>query len=173
MPLKILRVSIATLAVCVLILAVDLAILRYFPTSDRAWLDLFAVPMLNILAFAFYQGRALRRLGKSSPFLRGFQILGWAAMIAYLTWCRIRPQDVGWALAVVSEPIQRLTLNNLDFDAMKRMDPTFGLAARISKGAQGAVAAGLVTVAMLLVAACGGSIARRRHRIRGEAAIPA
>jgi hypothetical protein len=33
----------------VTILALDLALLRNFPTNDRTWLRLLSLPMLNIL----------------------------------------------------------------------------------------------------------------------------
>lgn len=166
------RTSIATLVVCVTILALDLALLRNFPMNDRTWLRLFSLPMLNILAFAFYRGRAVRRLGMPSPFLRGFQVLGWVAVVSYLAWCQNRPQGLSWAFAIAFNPVYWLTLNNLDFDAMKRLDPSFGLANRISKATQGIAAAALVTGLMLLPAVIGGMIARHRHRKRSSSALP-
>jgi hypothetical protein len=48
---------------------------------------------------------------------------------------------------------------------MQRLDPTFGLAWRISKAVQGAAVAGSLTAILLLVAFCGGIIARGRNRI--------
>ena len=166
------RTSIATLCVCVTILALDLAVLRYYPTNDRTWLGIFSLPMLNLLTFAFYRVRVRRQHGTPSPFLGGFQLLGWLAVVSYLAWCQIRPQEISWALAVAFERVHWLTLNNLDFDAMKRLDPSFGLAWRISKATQGLAAAALVTGVLLLPAVIGGMIARHRHRKRSSNATP-
>ena len=161
--------SVSALVALVLIAALDFAILRYFPRNDRAWLDLFALPMANILMFASCRDRSRRRRGERSPFLLGFQRLGWAAVLSYLVWCRVRPQETSMALALASEWVHWTALNNLDFDVMKGLDPTFGLAWRISKGAQGAAVAAVVTAVMLLVASCGGIIFRRRARAAGNA----
>jgi hypothetical protein len=128
--------------------------------------------MLNILAFAFYRGRAVRRLEMPSPFLRGFQVLGWVAVVSYLAWCQNRPRGLSWAFAIAFNPVFWLTLNNLDFDAMKSLDPSFGQAWRISKATQGIAAAALVTGVLLLPAVIGGMIARHRHRNRSRSAIP-
>ena len=166
------RTSIATLVVCVTILALDLALLRNFPTNDRTWLRLFSLPMLNILAFAFYRGRAVRRLGMPSPFLRGFQVLGWVAAVSYLAWCQNRPQGLSWAFAISFNPVYWLTLNNLDFDAMKRLDPSFGLANRISMATRGIAGSAVVTGLLLLPAVIWGMIARHRHRKRSSSAMP-
>jgi hypothetical protein len=166
------RTSIAALVVCVTILALDLAVLRRFPTNDRVWLRVFSLPMLNILAFAFYRGRVVRCLGMPSPFLRGFQVLGWVAVVFYLAWCQNRPQGLSRALAIAFNPVYWLTLNNLDFDAMRRLDPSFGLANGISMAARGIAMAALVTGLLLLPAVIGGMIARHRHHKRGSSAMP-
>jgi hypothetical protein len=166
------RTSIATLVVCVTILALDLAFLRNLPTNDRTWLRLFSLPMLNILAFAFYRGRAVRRLGMPSQFLRGFQVLGWVAVVSYLAWCLNWTQGHSRAFANAFNPIYWLTLNNLDFDTMQRLDPSFGLAHRISMATRGIAAAALVTGLLLLPAVIGGMIARHRHRKGSSSAVP-
>jgi hypothetical protein len=119
--------------------------------------------MLNILAFAFYRGRVARRLGMPSPFLRGFQICGWVAVVSYLAASRSWTQELGWVFASAFNPVYWLTLNNLDLDTMRRLDPSFGLAQRISMAARGIAAATLVTGLLLLPAVIGGMIARHRH----------
>src|SRR5262249_6779406 len=134
---KTFRASISTLGILVLIIAFDCAVLRFaFGSNDRTWLDLFALPMLNVLMLTFAHRLDRRRGGNRTPFLDGFLWLGWAALGLYLIWCRIRPEETIWALAVASESVHWLTLDSLDFDTMRRVDPTFRLAWKISKAAQ-------------------------------------
>jgi hypothetical protein len=121
----------------------------------------FCVPTLNILAFAGYRGRALRRIGKPNPFLDGFQPVGWMAVITYLLWCWILPEQASWAFAFATEQVYWLTLDHLKFDTMKYHDPTFRLAWRISKATQGIIASGMLTSVIMFAATCGGIFRRR------------
>jgi hypothetical protein len=147
------------LAFCILIAAFDLAALRKSPGDDRALLDLFALPMVNILVFTHYIGR--RRRGERSLFLFGFQLMGWTAVLSYLGLCRLRPLEMSLALAYPSEWVHWTTLNHLDFDAMKRLDPTFTLAWRLSKASQLTAVSAVLTAVILLFATCGGIFVRR------------
>lgn len=165
------RTSIATLGACVGLIALNLAFLRFQPANERAYLALFSLPMVNLLAIALYLGRA-RRLGGSGPFLRGFQVVGWAAVASYLAWSLNRPLGVGGAIAVATHPVYRMTLNGLGYDAMKGLDPSFVTARRISGAVQLIAAAALVTGVLLPPAVIGGMIARRRHRKRDGGATP-
>jgi hypothetical protein len=165
------RTSIATLGACVALIALNLAFLRFQPTNELAYLALFSLPMVNLLAIAFYLGRA-RRLGSSGPFLRWFQVIGWVAVASYLAWSLNRPLDVSGTIAIATHPVYRMTLNNLGYDAMKGLDPSFRLARKISAATQLIAAAALVTGVLLLPAAIGGMIARHRHRKRGGGAMP-
>jgi hypothetical protein len=169
--MKPLRTSIATLGACVALIALNLAFLRFQPTNERAYLALFSLPMVNLLAVAFYLGRA-RRLGGSGPFLRWFQVVGWVAVASYLAWSLNRPLGVGGAIAVATHPVYRTALNNLGCDAMKRLDPSFVPARRVSGAIQLIAAAAFVTGVLLLPAAIGGMTARHRHRKRGGGAMP-
>jgi hypothetical protein len=157
------RLSIAWLIVCVLVAAFDLAVLSG-PNSDWAWLNLIALPMVNVLVLAHTSGRMRRRRGDEDPFLLGFQVAGWAALIAYLAWCRVRPEPTAEMLAVASEWIHWTVLDNLSFDAMQRLDPTFALAWKISMGARTVAVSAALTAAMLLIASSGGMIVRRGRR---------
>lgn len=159
-----LHFSISFLAFCILVAAFDLAALRVYPASEQKWLDLFALPMVNILVFARLMDRSRRRRGQRSLFLLGFQFVGWVAVLSYLIWCMLQPQEVGYALAYASEWVAWITLNNLDYDTMKRLDPDFGLAWRISKASQGIAVSASLTFVMLIVAACGGILVNRSHR---------
>jgi hypothetical protein len=161
--------SVLTLVACVLIAAVNFALLRDPPENDRIWLRLAALPIVNTLAIAHYRSRG----GDRSPFLLGFQVFGWAALLMYLGLCSVRQLDMSMALARASEWVQVTTLDNLDFDTMKRRDPTFGLAMRISKRAQFAFASAVVTAMLLPVAVCGGLIMRWRRRAAGDAGATA
>ena len=156
------RVSISTIGFCALLVGLDFAVLRYVPTNDRTWLDFIALPSANILAFAFYRFQTLRRRGESSPFLFGFQIAGWAAMSAYLGLCRVWPRSIGFGLASSFDWVRRRTMDNLDFETMRRLDSTNRLTHVLSTFAMAIIIAGILTGAMLLAAIGGGMIARRR-----------
>jgi hypothetical protein len=166
------RPSIATLGACIALLAFDLAILRFQPGNDLTYLALFTLPIVNLLVIAFYLGRVRRRLGKSNPFLRWFQIIGWVEVASYLAWSHYRYLDLSWPIAVATRPVFEVTLNNLSFDVMQRLDPSFVLAWKISKAAQSIVAAAIVSGVLLLPAVIGGMIAQHRHRKRSSGAMP-
>lgn len=160
------RLSIATLGVCILILALDLACVRYFPTDERTWLSLFALPAMNILAISHYCNRKDRKLGTPSAFTRAFLPLGLVSVATYIAWCQVRPQRLSWALAAISYRIFWFTLENLSYDTMQRLDPTFTLAWKISKVVQALAATAIVTSIILLPASFGGIVMRQWNRDR-------
>jgi hypothetical protein len=128
--------------------------------------------MLNILAFAFYRDRMLRWRGERRPFLVGFQVAGWMSVIAYLVWCWMAAERTSWLLVTFCEPIRRVCMDNLDFETMKRLDPTFALPWPISTFAALLGAWMILTGLVVLVAWLGGWIGREllrpRHPIVGS-----
>jgi hypothetical protein len=163
--MKGLQLSISTLGVLVLLIAVDLAVLgSAFGWIDQTFLDLIALPIGNILVFAFYRARMIKRRGESSPFLFGFQVSGWAFLLAYLIWCRLFRQQTVLALVLALQPIRSWCMDNLGFDTMKRLDPTFALAWKISTAAMLVTVSIILTNLMLLAAVGGGMVARRWRR---------
>jgi hypothetical protein len=116
--------------------------------------------MLNILAFAFYLDYRSRSRGRREPFLLGFQVAGWAGLLAYLASCTYETRSACDALIGVAGPVLQFCMNNLSFDAMKRLDPTFRLAHNISTATMASVIAAGLTAVLVLVAWLGGTLAR-------------
>jgi hypothetical protein len=149
------------LAVGALLVAVDLAVLGSVPgNSDQVWLRVLALPMVNVLILADHRDR---RLGERRPFLLGFQIAGWVALLAYLALCEAFPGELGTALALTFERVRARTMDNLDFETMQRLDPSSALTWKVATLAMASAASAALTLVMILVATCGGLLARARR----------
>jgi hypothetical protein len=94
------RVSIANLMVMVLTIAADFALLRqirscnHFDTAEerQGFLEAGGVfLMANILMVGLY--RFVSRRNERKPFLIGFEVSGLVAMLTFIAWNRILPQQ--------------------------------------------------------------------------------
>jgi hypothetical protein len=98
---KLPRLSIAKLMVIMLVIAVDCALVRqiyislYYRT-DHETQEFFEVGgvliMANILMVGLY--RLVSRRGEQKPFLAGFEIAGFMALVAFVAWNRVLPKQV-------------------------------------------------------------------------------
>lgn len=99
-----LRLSITSLMIVLLILAADLAWLRWFLIQGRRslfglhpmGLDLGIIPMARALAMGGFLIASRRR--RSRPFLVGFTTSGSVALMAYFACCLLAPQVLDRAL---------------------------------------------------------------------------
>ena len=159
------RFSLSTVGLVVLLIAADLAAARSaIGANDEAILGRLALPMGNLLVLAFHRDRTLRRSGRREPFWVGFQTGGWAALVAYLVACRADPAAVSMPLARAFEPVRTAVMNNLSFEAMRQLDPTFRLAWLVATAALLLVASGALTVVMVAPALAAGRLTRCGRR---------
>ncbi len=97
------RLSVTSLMVLAMILAVELAWLRWLLIERRSLfgihpcgLDLGLIPMSGVLAMYGYDFAFRRK--RSSPFRIGFLIYGSLSLIAYSTLCLSVPEVIDWTL---------------------------------------------------------------------------
>jgi hypothetical protein len=146
---KLPRVSIATLIAVVVLLAVDCALLRNpFGGTDAAMMTLCTLPMGNLLLFGLYVSYVRSRRGERTLFLLGFELFGWAAVFALLYACNAFTAQLDVLLLPVYVPVREVFMDNLPFELMRSVDPTFVVAHKIS------TAMGLLAVSMVLTALC-------------------
>jgi hypothetical protein len=156
------RVAIATLIVLIVFFAVDCALLRNpFGGNDAAMLRLCTIPMANILAFGLYLYVVRSRRGEKDPFLFGFALFGWAALAAFLYGCEAFPASLSLAFLPIASAVQAMCMDNLSFEAMKSLDPTFTVAHKIATAGSLIVVSLVLTALFSLIALAGGWLARR------------
>ena len=161
------RVAIATLIVLIVILATDCALLRSpFGGNDAAMLRLCAIPMANILAFGLYLSIVRSRRGEKAPFLFGFEVSGWAALAAFLYGCEAFPASLSMGLSPIYFTVHSLCMDNLPFEAMKSLDPTFRVANKIATAVSLSAVSLALTALFSIVALVGGWVV---HRVKGTA----
>jgi hypothetical protein len=87
------RVPIAGLMLAIAIIAFDLAVLGSVvegrPLLGLEGLEIGAIPGVTALGIGL--ARILLRRRRPGPFAAGFQVAGWAAVVAYLAACRLAP----------------------------------------------------------------------------------
>jgi hypothetical protein len=163
------QVAIATLIVLIVLLAVDCALLRNpFGGNDAATLRLCTIPMANVLAFGLYLYVVRSRRGENDPFLFGFAVFGWAALAAFLYGCEAFPASLSLAFLPIASSIQAMCMDNLSFEAMKSLDPTFSVAHKIATAGSLIVVSLLLTALFSLIALVGGWLVRRLKGTAGR-----
>jgi hypothetical protein len=164
------RVAIATLIVLIVRLAADCAILRSpFGGNDAAMLRLCAIPMANVLAFGLYLAVVRSRRGEKAPFLFGFEVSGWAALAAFFWGCGAIPASLSIGLSPIFFTVHNLCMENLSFEAMKSLDPTFTATHKIATAVSLSAVSLVLTALFSIVALVGGWVV---HRLRGTAERP-
>jgi hypothetical protein len=162
MKVSIRRVSIATMMVVVVLLSADCAILRHpFGGNDAAMLSLCALPMTNVLAFVLYLYVVRARRGEKVPFLFGFEVSGGAALALFLYGCGAFPTLLSMACSPIFFTVHALCMDNLPFETMKSLDPTFTATHKIATGVSLLAVSLVLTGLFLLVALAGGWVVRR------------
>jgi hypothetical protein len=170
MKMKPLRVAIATLIVLIVHLAADCALLRSpFGGNDAAMLRLCTLPMANVLAFGLYLSVIRSRRGEKDPFLFGFEVFGGAALAAFLYGCEAFPASLSMAFSPVFFPVHALCMDNLPFETMKSLDPTFTVTHKIATAVSLSVVSLVLTALFLTAALVGGWVVLR---LKGTAERP-
>jgi hypothetical protein len=107
------RFSIATLAVVVALVAIDIVWIRRIFSTHRSVFRFTAEGydsglflMVNVLPFGIYP--MIRRRGAERRFLIGFEVGGLAAVVGYAGFARIAPETLRLAASVPLEPIWKL-----------------------------------------------------------------
>ena len=125
--------------------------------------------MANILAFGLYLSVIRSHRGEKDPFLFGFEVFGGAALSAFLYGCRAFPESLSTAFFPIYSPVRAFCMDNLPFETMKSLDPTFTLTHKIAIAVSLSVLS-LVLTALFLIAALVGGWAI--HRLKGTAERP-
>ena len=163
------RVAIATLIVLIVLLAADCALLRSpFGGNDAAMLRLCTLPMANVLAFGLYLSVIRSRRGEKDPFLFGFEVFGGAALAAFLYGCEAFPASLSMGLSSIYFTVHGLCMDNLPFEAMKSLDPTFAVAHKIATAVSLSAVSLALTALFSIVALVGGWVVRR---VKGTAGL--
>jgi hypothetical protein len=162
--------TISTVIVLVVLPAVDCALLRRpFGGNDAAMFRLCAPPMVSVLVFGLYLSIVRSHRGEKYPFLFGFEVFGWAALAAFLYGCEALPASLSIGLSPIFFTVHYLCMDNLPFEVMQSLDPTFAVTHEIAT-AVSLAAVSLVLVALLsIVALVGGWVVQR---LRWNAELP-
>jgi hypothetical protein len=148
--------------VLIVLLAVDCALLRSpFGGNDAAMLRLCALPMASVLVFGLYLSIVRSRRGEKYPFLFGFEVLGWAALAAFLYGCEAFPASLSIGLSPNFFTVHYLCMDNLPFEVMQSLDPTFTVTHKIATAVSLAAVSLVLTALLSIVALVGGGIVRR------------
>jgi hypothetical protein len=159
------RVAIATLIVLTVILAADCALLRNpFGGNDAAMLRLCTIPTANVLAFGLYLSIVRSRRGEKAPFLFGFEVCGWAALAAFLYGCEAFPASLSMAISPIFSTVHNLCMENLPFEAMKSLDPTFTVTHKIATAVSLSAVSLVLTALFSIAALVGGWVVHRLQR---------
>jgi hypothetical protein len=165
MKLKPPRVAIATLIVLIVLLAADCALLRSpFGGNDAAMLRLCTLPMANVLAFGLYLSIVRSRRGEKAPFVLGFEVFGWAALAAFLYGCEAFPESLSLGLSPIYFTVNNLCMDNLPFETMQSLDPTFTVTHKIATAVSLAAVSLVLTALLSIVALVGGGVVQRLRR---------
>jgi hypothetical protein len=161
------RVSIATLIVVMALLAADCALLRSpFGGNDAAMLRLCILPMANVLAFCVYLALARTRRGEKASFLIGYVVAGCAASVVYLIGCDTYPFWLSMRLAPIYFPVNDICMNNLPYETMNSLDPTFTVTHKIATAVSLSAVSLVLTALFSIIALAGGFVV---HRLKGAA----
>jgi hypothetical protein len=125
--------------------------------------------MANVLAFGLYLSFARSRRGEKTPFLFGFEVSGWAALAVFLFGCEAFPGPLSMGLWPIFSTVHNLCMENLPFETMKSLDPTFTATHKIATAVSLSAVSLVLTALFSIVAIAGGWVARR---LKGTAERP-
>ncbi len=117
--------------------------------------------MVNVLVFGLYLSVIRSRRGEKTPFLFGFEVFGWAALAGFFyAWGEFSESLVA-AFSPIFVSVHTLCMNNLSFETMKSLDPTFTAAHKIAITVSMLAVSLVLTGLCLIVALAGGWVVRR------------
>jgi hypothetical protein len=157
-----LRLSVRALCVVIALVAADCAMLRAaFAGYKRVvWVNVIAVPMMNILVLTFYRQQILRWRGESRPRLTGFQLAGWAGVAAALALFIGVPESFV-ALVKALDPVREIWFHTPTYLAAAPNSPTWIRTWWLAELSLLFTLSTALTAALLTFASVGGWLAAR------------